>query len=402
MIVDAWFDARNRLLASPRFQRSASDLPLIRRSAQHHARALFDLCAGFVYSQILLACVQLDVFERLAAGPRELQALAAELALPLEAAERLVGAAVALGLLERRRNGRVGLGVLGAALRANPGVLAMIEHHRLLYADLADPVALLRAPRGATGLARYWAYAGTTPQQPPAADAVRDYTRLMSASQQLVADVVLDAYPLESHRCLLDVGGGDGTFLERAARRAPALRLMLMDLPRVVALSRARLDAAGLGARATLLGGDFRRDALPRGADVITLVRVLHDHDDAAAAALLAAVHTALDDGGSVLVAEPFAATSGAETVGDAYFGMYLWAMGQGRTRRREELLALLQAAGFVAARSMRTRAPLQTGLIVARKRAGRRGAQATRGEAAARAGTKCKLNLTTQRVSVA
>ena len=42
----------------------------------------------------------------------------------------------------------------------NPGLAAMVEHHAILYADLRDPVALLRGEgRGGTGLARYWPYA---------------------------------------------------------------------------------------------------------------------------------------------------------------------------------------------------------------------------------------------------
>ena len=36
-------------------------------------------------------------------------------------------------------------------------------------------------------------------------------------SQPLVADEVLDAYDLHGHRCLLDVGGGQGRFLLAAA-----------------------------------------------------------------------------------------------------------------------------------------------------------------------------------------
>ncbi|MCC7280468.1 MAG: methyltransferase, partial [Chromatiaceae bacterium] len=50
---------RNRLLASPAFQRWAVDFPLTRPIAQRRARALFDVTAGFVYSQILFACVRL-------------------------------------------------------------------------------------------------------------------------------------------------------------------------------------------------------------------------------------------------------------------------------------------------------------------------------------------------------
>ena len=76
---------RDRLLASPRFQRWAIGFPLTRWIARRRARALFDLCAGFVYSQVLLACVELRLFEHLAEGPQSLAALASSWALPEDA-----------------------------------------------------------------------------------------------------------------------------------------------------------------------------------------------------------------------------------------------------------------------------------------------------------------------------
>ena len=60
------------------------------------------------------------------------------------------------------------------------------------------------------------------------------------------------------------------------------------------------------------------------------------------------------------------AGTPGAEPVGDAYFGLYLWAMGSGRARRREELQGLLARAGFRASRELRTPRPLLVRLLVA------------------------------------
>lgn len=51
-------------------------------------------------------------------------------------------------------------------------------------------------------------------------------------------------------------------------------------------------------------GGDFTRDATPRGADVISLVRVVHDHDDARVDNLLRA---ALPAGGAIVIDEPMA-----------------------------------------------------------------------------------------------
>ena len=369
--VDRCLGWRDRLLASPLFQRRAAAFALTRPVARRHARDLFDLVAGFVYSQVLLACVQLRVFEVLADGPQPLERLAAGFALPLDAAQRLLDAAVALRLLERRSEGRYGLGELGAPMVGNAAVAAMVQHHAALYADLADPVALLRATpeqRRDNALARYWAYdAAGGAGDDDAGGRVANYSALMAASQPLVADEILDAYALRRHRCLLDVGGGDGRFLATVAQRVPALRLVLFDLPAVAERARARFAAAGIAARASAVGGSFLTDALPRGADIASLVRVVHDHDDAAAMTILRAVRAALPAGGTLLLAEPMAGTPGAEAMGDAYFGFYLLAMGRGRPRSAAVLTEMLAEAGFEGVRRLPTHLPLQTQLLIAR-----------------------------------
>jgi demethylspheroidene O-methyltransferase len=365
-----WLDAlaawRDRLVASPRFRRWAVAFPLTRPIARRRTRALFDLCAGFVYSQILLACVRLRLFDILADGPQTEAALAVRLGLAPDRARRLLLAAVSLQLVAHRGGGRFGLGPLGAAMVGNAAVSEMVMHHTALYGDLADPVALLRG-EGGTALAGYWPYAGADRPEQLASGDVAEYTALMAASQPLVADEVLDAYPLGRHRCLLDIGGGDGSFLCAAARRAPCLSLVLFDLPPVAERARARFAAAGLAGRATAVGGDFRGDPLPAGADVASLVRVIHDHDDVTALVILRAARRALPEGGTLLLAEPMAATPGAEPIGDAYFGFYPLAMGRGRARTADELTRLLRQAGFGRIRRAATRTPLLTGLLVAR-----------------------------------
>jgi len=340
----------------------AKSLPIARR----RTRALFDLCAGFVYSQVLQACVQLRLFDILADGPQTVDALAARFGIPLDRARRLLLAAASLKLLAQRRDGRFGLGPLGAAMVGNAAVSAMVLHHRELYADLSDPVGLLRAQPEATELSRYWAYSGNAAAAGLGRGEVADYTALMAASQPLVADEVLAAYRIGRHRCLLDVGGGDGSFLQAAAARAPGLRLMLFDLPPVAEQARARLAAAGLAGRFAATGGDFLADPLPKGADIISLVRVIHDHDNPAALDILRAVRRALPPGGTLLLAEPMAGTPGAEPIGDAYFGFYLMAMGRGRARTQAELSALLNAAGFGSVRRAPTHTPLLVSVLVA------------------------------------
>jgi len=357
---------RDRLVASPRFRRWAAAFPFTRPIARRRTRALFDLCAGFVYSQVLQACVQLRLFDILADGPQTVDALAARFGIPLDRTRRLLLAAASLKLLAQRRDGRFGLGPLGAAMVGNAAVSAMVLHHREFYADLSDPVGLLRAQPEATELSRYWAYSGNAAAAGLGRGEVADYTALMAASQPLVADEVLAAYRIGRHRCLLDVGGGDGSFLQAAAARAPGLRLMLFDLPPVAEQARARLAAAGLAGRFAATGGDFLADLLPGGADIISLVRVIHDHDNPAALDILRAVRRALPPGGTLLLAEPMAGTPGAEPIGDAYFGFYLMAMGRGRARTQAELSALLNAAGFGSVRRAPTHTPLLVSVLVA------------------------------------
>ncbi|WP_316217409.1 methyltransferase [Bradyrhizobium sp. SZCCHNR3003] len=366
-LIDRWRGWRDALLASAAFQRWAAAFPLTRPIARRRAAELFDLCAGFVYSQTLAACVQLDLFETLRAGPCDLAALASRAVVPEAAMESLCEAASALQLLERRGAARYGLGPLGAALLGNPGIAAMVRHHAALYADLTDPVALLRGQDRERRLAQYWPYALDKTGDALTRDSVAPYTALMAASQPMIADVVLAAYPLSGHRCLLDVGGGDGSFLTAAARAAPQLQLKLFDLPEVAAIAQERLAKAGLADRVTITAGSFYDDALPTGADVISLIRVVHDHDDEAVARLLAKLRAALPDDGVLLLGEPMREAAGGSDGVSAYFEIYLRAMGQGRPRSPARLRELLHAAGFSQVRVLRTRIPLIAGVIVAK-----------------------------------
>ena len=366
-LADRIADWRNRMAASPGFQRWAGSFVLTRFIARRHARELFDLCSGFVYSQVLYAGVQLNLFGKLRNGPLSMDELAVAIALPLEGTERLVRAAAALDLVEATQDGRWRLTVNGASIAPNTGLEKLIEHNQLLYRDLLDPVAMLRDPRRSqTAIAAYFPYgeAGRPEDVDPAAAA--RYSDLMASTVPPLAEEVMDAYPVARHRRLLDVGGGIGAFVALMGERAPALDLMLFDLPAVAVHATAQLKANGLEQRSTVHAGNFQTDALPVGADLITLVRVLLDHADEVALTVLRRAREALEPGGTLLVVEPFSGIKGAERVGDAYFGFYLFAMGRGRTRTIAQHQALLRAAGFTKTRLVPTRYPVHTGIIAA------------------------------------
>ena len=351
-----WIDWRNVVIGSAAFRRWAARFPLTRPIARARARETFGLLAGFVYSQVLAACVESGLLTRVSKGAQTVADVAAHCDLSLEAARRLLKAAASLHLVESVGD-RWMLGRIGAAIIADHGIVAMIAHHRMLYADLADPLGLLRRTNvhgggGGGALSNFWPYAEARD------GAVDGYSALMAASQPMVAEQAIGAYQFARHKRMLDVGGGEGAFVAAVAAAAPRLHRAVFDLPDVVARIEDR--------EVERFGGSFLTDALPPGFDLITLVRILHDHDDAAMLRILSATRAALATGGRLLIVEPMAGTGGDAAMADAYFGFYLLAMGSGRARRPEELRAAVHAAGFRRTRVTGTALPLIAQIIVA------------------------------------
>ncbi|MDP5102491.1 MAG: acetylserotonin O-methyltransferase [Erythrobacter sp.] len=359
---------RNAVFANPRFQYWAARLPLIRWIARSRADAAFDLLAGFAYSQVLRAYVEGGLFDILKGDPVGHIDVAARMALSEGAALTLLRAGRPMMLSEEVAPDQWMLGEQGAVFAANPGVQAMVRHHRLLYTDLADPLALLRADRGEpTALSRFWTYAGALHGATERGEDTAEYSQLMAASQHFVADEVLASMPFRGVQRLLDVGGGHGAFLRAIGSAHPHLDLGLFDLPEVVDTGR-RVLAESVGeARITAHPGNFFNDSIPQGYDMVSLIRILHDHDDAPAQALLCNIRKSLAPGARLLIAEPMARIPGAEPMGEAFFGLYLWAMGSGRPRSPAEIIAMLRAAGFSSARTVATAQPVNASIIIAR-----------------------------------
>jgi demethylspheroidene O-methyltransferase len=140
----------------------------------------------------------------------------------------------------------------------------------------------------------------------------------------------------------------------------------LFDLPPVAARASARFQQAGFGDRAATTGGDFFRDPLPGRPDVVTLVRIAHDHDDDRLALLLANIRRSLSPEGILIIAEPMSATRDAKRVTDVYFAFYLLAMGSGRPRSPATLERLLSTAGFGRFRRVETARPMLVSLLIA------------------------------------
>lgn len=358
-----WRLFRNRVLANQKFQKWAAKMPLVRRIANQKAVELHHLTAGFVYTQTLTAVIQSNLLAVLQGRIETTKSVAAMCGLSPQAAFTLLTASRALKLTDEVTPGHWMVGELGASVLGNPAVADMVRHHAVLYRDLADPLAILRH-RENTGLRNYWSY---VPGGTRLEESHREYSRLMSSSLALIADHILDSYPLKDYASLIDVAGGTGQFARVVKQRYPELSTTVLDLPEVVSEAKAMSTPHDIRFVAT----DMFHSPLPENSELFSLIRVLHDHDDEPVKQLLSRLHSALRPGGHLLIAEPMTGTAGAESIGDTYFSFYLWAMGSGRPRTAKELEAMCLAAGFTRIRELKTPIPALTRLLLAEKSPG-------------------------------
>jgi demethylspheroidene O-methyltransferase len=357
----------DRWSTSPALHRWAMSSVLTRWLVRRRSAQLFNCMAGFVHSQVLLACVRLRLLETLLDAPRTLAELSTQTGLPAASLQRLLDSAVSLRLVNRRSGGRYGLGALGAPVAAHAGIRDMVEHNATLYEDLRDPLALLREPNQ-TQMHTYWPYTpGQATPTPTAPDTFSRYSSLMATSQRFVIDELLAAYPYADHQRVLDVGGGMGGWISALAEQHPHLQCALFDLPPVAALAAEQLQQKGLAHRVSTHGGSFTTDTLPTGADLVTLVRVAHDHADDTVLTVLRAIFESLPLGGTLLLAEPMANEEG-QSASDPYFHFYLMAMGAGQLRTPQALAALMEAAGFSHIELAPSPMPMHAQILVGRK----------------------------------
>jgi demethylspheroidene O-methyltransferase len=357
VLPEIWRRWRNRLTADPRFIAFAQSFPLTRPIARKRSRQLFDLVAGFSYSQVLYSCVQLNLFERVGQSGQTITALSQTIDWEESKTLRLIKAAAALDLFELHGD-KVTFGIHGAALLGQPWIMRFIAHHNLFYDDLADPIGLLSGKNPAHHLKSFWDYTNDPKTK-------ADYTALMAASQAAVAAEILNAYDFSKHETVLDVGGGDGSFLRALGSKHPNIKRQLFDLPGVIDI--AKVHPGNIGTAA--FPGHFTNDSLPEGADVVTLIRVAHDHDDDVVRLALRNIYQCLRNGparpSAFILAEQMSGNRDTAPVTDAYFNLYFAAMGQGRTRTPAELVEMAREAGFSRHRQLPTRNPLITSVLI-------------------------------------
>ena len=265
-----------------------------------NAAALRKIAYGFREARALHAGVELGVFEAIGRG----QGTAAELADELDADPRglrvLLDALAELGILERAGQGyALAAGAADVLLPEGAEYLGNLLVHDLWHwPSWTDADAAVRAGAPAHDRSRD-RYLGS-----PAVvrGFLANYTRAMEQSgRELVAPLSERIAALEP-RVVCDLGGGSGALLLAVLERLPRARGYLVDHPFALERARELAEQSPAGKRMEICPLDLERDALPQGADVAVLCRVLMGFPPERARALLQRCAQALPEQGRLLI----------------------------------------------------------------------------------------------------
>ncbi len=300
------------------------------------------LMRGYWRSRVLLAGVELGLFEALARGPLSEAEAAAELNLDRRAVGILLGALAALDLVEPEAE-RYRLPARWAPWLLREGEhsqVSIILHMRKMWEAWGHLDEIARAGR-------------PLPAPPTDPEAERDHMRAFITGMHEVsgksARLLAQRLDLTGVSRLLDVGGGPGTYCIEFARRRPDLRAVLLDRPLALEVARGFIDKAGLGDRIETRPGDGLADDYGSGYDLVLMSQLLHAFGPEECAELARRGAAALAPGGRLIINE-FALTEGrwAPPMAALFAVNMLVHTEAGRTYTVEEIAGFMRAAGLV------------------------------------------------------
>jgi hypothetical protein len=262
---------------------------------------LNDMAYAYKQAGSLLAALELGLFTAISEGARTLPEIAARIKLPEESTDRLLTVCKALALVREAGGAYDNLSDVERYLvERSPTyfggfLLYSAKEGYDRWRDLARDIRGSGAPAPEK---RYKALM-SDPEE------ARRFTVAGYNSSISLAHRLAKMFDFSSYTMWCDFAGGSGSYAIAACERNPRLRVLILDQPNVIPVTREFVARHRLEDRIEIGVGDFlERQSYPRGCDLISFITPLQGYMPDEVCRVLGYTFEALAPGGTILIVD--------------------------------------------------------------------------------------------------
>jgi SAM-dependent methyltransferase len=256
---------------------------------------ILDTAFAFQKSRILFAAFDLNIFTALGSSDKTAEELAAEIETDPKATERLLNALCTLGFLDKTHNFFSNKKFTRDYLDRNSSYfMENIDHIKQLSKNWET---LPEAVREGTSVINKMLHERSE-------DYIENFIKAMNWRAFSQAADIVSMIDFKGVNKFLDLGCGSAAYSLEVARKYPNIQITVFDLPNVIPITQKYIEHAGMLDRIVTLSGDYLKDDIGKGYDLVFISSIFHSNSIWENMELARKVYDALNPGGRIVIQE--------------------------------------------------------------------------------------------------
>jgi len=298
-----------------------------------------EFAAYFQKSRILLSGFELDIFTNIDESGTTNNQIAHNLHLDEHGCERLLNALVSLGFLTKQKHLFFNTPESYTFLsKKSSDYLGGLMHSNHLWNTWSNLTQVVKTGNSANPFeinerGDEWLF--------PFINAMHDRATKQAPQQLATID-------LSEIKSILDVGGGSGAYSMEFVSKNPEIKATVFDLPNVVPITKQFLNKESFSDKIQTHAGDYTKDDLPEGFDLVFLSAIIHSNSFEINRDLIRKCFNALNKNGKIVIQDWIMNNDRTEPMSGAIFAInMLVGTEAGDCFTEQEVTELLNVAGF-------------------------------------------------------